>query len=331
MTYRRTRQGYTLIELLVVIAIIAILMSLMVGAIQKVRETANSMQSANNLRNIGMAVNNCATQNKGKIPPAWGRFRASKPATAFVHLLPYMDQDPIYKEYFTVASPDTVAAINSAVWGPGTTAIKIYVANNDVTTASVMPGARENSLSSYVLNSSLFVGAHPQWDYRGVPILPPLGADGSFRFDKLLTNGATNSLVAIEQAAVCNWAIGTEEAMPAWYLAKKASGGDANVRKLYAGNPQTDPTQIRIEFTFSANTTTDARWNPMPVPPSQVKPPLGKGDLAFVSAFQTGSVNALMADGGVRGVSPNVQHDVFRAVALVTAQANAGLLNQWDD
>ena len=65
----KARGAFTLIELLVVIAIIAILMGLLVGAVQKVRESANNAQSANNLRNIGMAITNCATQNKGKLPP----------------------------------------------------------------------------------------------------------------------------------------------------------------------------------------------------------------------------------------------------------------------
>ena len=69
----------------------------------------------------------------------------------------------------------------------------------------------------------------------------------------------------------------------------------------------------------------------MPVPSSQLKPPAGKGDLAYVTAFQNGSINALMADGGVRGISPNVGHDVFKAVVLVSTQANSGLLSQWDD
>lgn len=61
------RFGFTLVELLVVIAIIAMLVTLLLPAVQAARESARRAQCMNNMRQIGLAVQNFHSANN-RIP-----------------------------------------------------------------------------------------------------------------------------------------------------------------------------------------------------------------------------------------------------------------------
>lgn len=73
---RKTRLlcGFTLIEVLVVVAIIALLVAILLPSLSRARAQARSVACLNNLRQIGMAVQQYAVQNADIVPRACNDF-----------------------------------------------------------------------------------------------------------------------------------------------------------------------------------------------------------------------------------------------------------------
>jgi type II secretory pathway pseudopilin PulG len=120
---RQGRPGFTYIELLVLLIILGVILLLLLPGLQKIREAANKMNCASNLRQLGIAIHNYhgdfdklpagywghTYKQEPLNPPIAGKKRGLEPEKApfafqgqltgvLVALLPYVQKDNLYKE-----------------------------------------------------------------------------------------------------------------------------------------------------------------------------------------------------------------------------------------
>ncbi len=95
------RRGFTLVELLVVIAIIGILVALLLPAIQAAREAARRTQCNNNLKQVGVALQNYHDTYRC-FPP--GGFQ-NRGCSWLVCILPFVEQGTAYDQMVQGGQP----------------------------------------------------------------------------------------------------------------------------------------------------------------------------------------------------------------------------------
>ena len=205
-------RAFTLIELLVVIAIIAILIGLLLPAVQKVREAAARMQSANNLKQMGLAMHNMNDTN-GVLPPMVGYYPqgtnagngvANSPGnvqgTVFYFMLPFIEQGNVYNE---IAVPNSLNGNNYSSWW-ASYGIKTYVSPADPssTPTGLADTGSPRYTASYAPNEMIFnntpstVLAQNQDNWYGNTV--PFA-----RIPSSFPDGTSNTVVFAEKYATC--------------------------------------------------------------------------------------------------------------------------------
>jgi prepilin-type N-terminal cleavage/methylation domain-containing protein len=224
LTYlsRRRLIGFTLIELLVVIAIIAILIGLLVPAVQKVREAAARMSCSNNIKQISLGLHNYHSAY-GAFPNAYVNARGYGTGSMFYMLLPYVEQDNIFK-LGTAAGDNTGDQIPDAYWGsaatpqfaslntPAANTIKTYLCPSDPTTQPTPTWTNGWVVGSYADNNEVF--GDPNWAGWTNEGNPPFA-----RLPASVPDGTSNTIGIAEKYARCYgqgtlWAHG--EWNPGW-------------------------------------------------------------------------------------------------------------------
>jgi len=199
------RRGFTLIELLVVIAIIAILIGLLLPAVQKIREAANRIKCANNLKQLGLAAHHYHDAQE-HLPPAIGYYPPAAGAFGpyFFHLLPYVEQDNLYRSALgsvTFPAPDGPTTVyypgNNAVYSRS---VPIFLCPSDpsvssggvVSVAGVSFGASCYAFNALVVAENDITSAPFKTNPQGKTCIP---AD--------VPDGLSNTILHAEKYARC--------------------------------------------------------------------------------------------------------------------------------
>ena len=298
------RSGFTLIELLVVIAIIAVLIALLLPAVQQAREAARRTQCKNNLKQIGLALHNYHDvfnkfcDLRGGSNDGAGR---GGDECGFVRLLPYLDQSPMYS-LIPVNNPNVCWDGNFVPWKTQLTVL-------------LCPSSLPTTLQSGVAmkNYKFCVGTTIQDNYQ-------LPTNGLFQFSRVgykgvrdCTDGTSNTIAVSETGAgvpgsnsmIGNTAINIVNFQTTPTLCKAVQGSNM---QYAAGTTISSWGQGTLwpfgHPNWSAVTTV--------LPPNSPSCATGGDNLSNAwgiftpSSYHTGGVNCLMADGGVRFISNNI-------------------------
>lgn len=220
---RSGRRGFTLIELLVVIAIIAILIALLLPAVQKAREAARRSQCQNNVKQLVLAVHNFCNNNQNRFPNASENKTGITPAggttpiginnlTAFMVLLPYVENEPLFRACLSGIIPNGTTAPILPV--PATTTINTYDCVSD-TSMGTQPLTRHQPVKVYQCpsdygltgtgfsrNTSDWQGASYAWNFQLVGT-PSSGTTTSIHSLDSVKDGLSNTVLFTEKLAAC--------------------------------------------------------------------------------------------------------------------------------
>jgi prepilin-type N-terminal cleavage/methylation domain-containing protein/prepilin-type processing-associated H-X9-DG protein len=334
------RQGFTLIELLVVIAIIAVLVGLLLPAVQRVREAANRTSCQNNLKQLGLGLQNYHSANEC-FPPG---LIASSPnmsdaeATGYTYLLPYLEQDNLQRQYHFDEpwwQPDNFTAIAVPV--------KLFFCPSNRTTGTIdlAPIAAEWSMSlpplaagcDYVFCRGANGAINPDWNkiptaVRGVfHIRPPGQTNAGVRIADIADGTSMTMAMGDASAGTTKYYV-RDLANPSQPALDQVTGKPIVLQQSWSAAGIGDTVHPWYGSVFGVTAqyglSVDPRDEPMnrrPATPtltggdSRGDNASGKDLIGGFRSLHNGGCNFVFCDGSVHFIAESIQPSVYRALS----------------
>jgi prepilin-type N-terminal cleavage/methylation domain-containing protein len=317
----RIRDAFTLVELLVVIAIIGTLVGLLLPAVQAARETARRSNCMNNMKQLGIGL-----QNHHDAQKAFPRLQfdnCAPPAVCsdtvntwmkggFVSLLPYIEQNDTYQQLYASSTPGGGASYSKWAYPAFQRTIEPYVCPSDFFPRGAGESPPRGTRNYVMCQGDRCSG----WsaDIRRGAFLWGANASKATQI-KDITDGLSKTLVLSERA------IGADNSNSIrgdTAFSGSVTSNPAGCMSTAAGDKYVDPTQIVGAGGFSKTGRLWADGCPYYGAFNTILPPnspscsirLGSGDrvngVFSANSYHPGGVVACMADGAVLFVANNI-------------------------
>ena len=290
----RSRPGYGLFQLLFLLALIALVLGgVMIPALVKAQLDAERLRKAMNLQHILTGMQNYTSTHADKLPPGVD----DKHFSALFHLLPYIEQESLYKA--TDRRKDSADKANAKV---RSTRVKTFVSPFDPLDEKSLPGGT---------NYFAMAGSKmPLKDNDGV-LSPACGY--------LISNipdGTANTIAFVEMLR----GDGGKKAESVQRQHVRLKANDLKTLEETDGvkdfendkNIVSDRGSAWIDGRFLQATTNGTRGMLDPKPDVDCG---GEGGLAGIRAVEKGT-HAGMCDGSVHWISPKVSFETWQKVCI---------------
>ena len=320
---RPARPAFTLVELLVCLAVIALLVALLLPAVQSAREASRRAACANNLHQLGLALQNYVARNAvfpfDLIDLSRAKFSNTGKIlyySALTRLLPELEQGPLFDSinYSLEIYPNGHRGINVANLTCSGTKLAMFLCPSD---SAGLAGPGSNYRANYGIGPTPGTTVETYDSGTGIFTHPGVIAPAS------VTDGLSQTAAFCERVRGSGLDVGGVPFRDASDLGKCPNGAirDADYAlrcgELVSATAFPVTTQMGGDWFFSGRLNT--AYCHAQEPNGKIVDAIDLGyycefGIATARSFHPGGVNLLLADGSVRFITSTITRPLWRAL-----------------